>query len=222
MFGIGGGGFNIVSMVSQIALSAVTGGIGGIIMQALKQVALQVMDQILQNVGQQLGLPQSVIDGAQALGHAAAGDTQGASQNWQEALAGVGASPFDIGAAQQAADAGAAEGTNSANQAWTQSLGDSVDENGGRAGRGQAGGAKGGESFLYAIARAMGNALDKKMNEMKTKADNLGNLDSQSSQYGSESAKLQALGQEVSILSNALNQAIKSIGESATTLARKQ
>jgi hypothetical protein len=49
---------------------------------------MAVGDQVLQQLGQQLGLPQGAIDLAQAAFHGAAGDPGGAIQNLGEASAG--------------------------------------------------------------------------------------------------------------------------------------
>ena len=84
----------------------------------------------------------------------------------------------------------------------------------------------GGESILMKIAKALGEAMDDKMEKMAEKADALGNLgdvdEKNQSEYGEMSAELTALGQELKILQESLNNTLKSIGESTSGLARKQ
>ncbi|MGH1423060.1 MAG: hypothetical protein ACRBEQ_14705, partial [Hyphomonas sp.] len=94
-------------------------------------------------------------------------------------------------------------------------------------------------SLLMRIATALGQLMDEKMESLANKADQLGRLGSDKSlistskgnkggfnakgqaQFGQLSAQVQALGQEVSYLSQALATTIKSVGEAATTVARK-
>jgi hypothetical protein len=84
------------------------------------------------------------------------------------------------------------------------------------------------------IAQALGEMMDNKMNAMASKGEELGSLGKNDSmkkdgsfnaegqsQYGKVSGEMQALGQELSILSQALSNTLKSIGEGSSTLARK-
>jgi hypothetical protein len=213
--------------IGEVALAAETGGASLALEGAISRAALSIGDQILQNVGQQLGLPQSLIDGAQAVFHAEAGDVGGAVQNMSNAFSDLGEtaglSPQDTGALQQQAQSGVDDATSAATDqansydpnSWT---GDSIREAGGDA-KASKGGK--GDSLLVALAKAMGQALDQKLNKMYADTQQMAHLDTKSSQYGSLSGEVQALGQEVNLLSNALTNSIKSVGEAGTTLAKK-
>lgn len=228
--GLGGGG-NLFSSVAgfavQAALGVATGGASLVVQAALKTFMMAIGDQVIQQLGKQLGLPQPMIDMAQAAFHSAAGDPGGAVTNLQEAatgLAGVaGGGPFEAGELQR-------QGFEAANWLQEQALDrmqGGVDEEGQQAGGARArnaSGGKGADSFLMRLALAMGKAIDKKMDEMLETAENIDKAKGagDESQITQMSAKMQALSQEVSILTNALNTSLKSIGEASSTLARKQ
>ncbi len=108
-------------------------------------------------------------------------------------------------------------------------------------------GSKVGGSLLMKIAVLLGKMLDEKMTDMANLAGEIGQLGQQNgkdlrhfgkvtasntarfeaiktenqSKLGELTGRLQGLGQEVGLLSNAISSTIKSIGEGATTLARK-
>lgn len=230
--GIGGGGnlfSSIANFAIQGALGVATGGASLMVTTALKGFMMAVGDQVLQNIGQKLGLPQPIIDMAQAAFHSAAGDPGGAVQNLSEAAGGlagsVGGGNFEAGELQR-------QGFDAAN--WLQEqvldrLQGGVDEEGQQTGGAKAkqaaakGGASG-ESFLMKLALAMGKTIDKKMDEMLKTAKEIDGAKSagDDSQITQLSAKMTALGQEVSIMTNALNTSLKSLGEASSTLARKQ
>ena len=82
---------------------------------------------------------------------------------------------------------------------------------------------EGGGSILMKIAVALGRAMDDKMEKMAEKSDAIGDLsDSEQSKYGELTGELTALGQELKMLTEALNNTLKSIGEAGSSLARKQ
>ena len=89
----------------------------------------------------------------------------------------------------------------------------------------QAGGSggKGGGSLLIKIAMALGKLLDEKMSRMAGVTDQIGTAggDPNQSTLGQLTGELQGLSQEVSILSNAMTNTIKTIGEANSTNARK-
>lgn len=233
--GIGGNLFSSVASIAlQGALGIATGGASLLVTTALKGLMMSIGDQLLQNIGQKLGLPQSVIDLAQATFHGAAGDPGGAVQNIQEASQGLGAAAglddFGTGEIQrQSFDI-----VDHLQKNVQEQLENGSDEDGNSRGsaktRAAASASAGGESFLVRLALALGKAIDAKMDEQlkiageiddaKNKAE--GGDKKADSQITQQGAKLTALGQEITILSNALNTALKSIGESVSTLARKQ
>lgn len=222
--GIGGGG-NLFSSIANIALQGAlgvaTGGASLLVTTALKGVMTAIGDQVLQQLGQQLGLPQAAIDLAQAAFHTAAGDPGGAAQNISEAVQGLGdAAGFDAFQTGQV-ERQAFDGATWLREQVEEALQGGTDGEGNRRGKAalQAGA---GDSFLVRLAVALGTVVDNKMNKMVDKA---GEIDKASGGDKSKTAKLSAevsaLGQEVSLISNALNTSIKSLGEAASTLARK-
>lgn len=231
MFGIGGGNnifSSLLGTVAQAALGVATGGASLLIQAAMKSVMMAIGDQVLQQLGQQLGLPQSAIDLAQGAFHAAAGDVGGAVQNVQEASQGLGQAAgldtFQTGQLGRNVDDAADLFMNRLQE----NLEAGRDEEGGQAqgGRARASSlAGGGQSFLVRLAIAMGTAIDKKMDDMLEKAEQIDEAKSGGSgksEITKMGAELTALSQEVSILTNALNTSLKSIGESVSNLARKQ
>jgi len=237
VFGIGGGGGplgGIVNLALQGALGVATGGASLLVTTALKGLMMSIGDQLLQNIGQQLGLPQSAIDLAQAAFHGAAGDPGGAMQNIGEASQGLGLAAgldqFGTGEIER----NAFNIVDQLQKNVQERLENGSDEDGNVRGnaktRAAGSAAVGGESFLVRLALALGKAIDAKMDEQlkiageiddaKNKAE--GGDKGADSNITQQGAKLTALGQEITILSNALNTALKSIGESVSTLARKQ
>lgn len=215
MFGIGGGGFNIGSLISTAALAVATGGTSLAVSMALKGLMTQIGSAVIQQVGQQLGLPQSVIDIAQGAFSAATGDYQGLASNISEAsqnLASVtGGGNFEAGQIERDSNALVREFTENALK--------NIRENG----DGEGSNVGGKKSFLVQLALAMGKVIDSKME----RAVELGEkLDAEQSKdkpvTGSITAEMTAVGQEISLITQALNNVIKSIGEAGSTLARKQ
>ena len=260
------GGFNPISMVSQLAMGVMTGGTS-LIAQLAMQIVSQVAKEVIGQIGQQLGLPKPAIDAALGAFDAASGNAAGAAQNFAGAAGGSvadilsafggqqGASPASIGqatreihqatqelksVAQQLADnrmkdatAGTDEDGNSNRGKQAMMRGGGGVKATGAAGTSAAGASTGaytapgsGESFLMRLAMALGSAVDHKMDEQLKQAQTIDEKAQKGdggdkSQVTQDGAKLTALGQEISILSNALNTALKTIGEAVSTLARK-
>lgn len=221
MFGIGN-----VFNPATIFGSMLGGPIGAIVAQALQQVVSQVVQEIIQKAGEQLGLPQQFIDMAQGAAAGSLGDSQGATRNLQEAISGfVGAT----GATGAAAGTLQREATSTVQEFINQQASDlaraAADEGAETSGRTAGTGGKGG-SVLMRIALALGSAMDKKVDQMAANADKLesmGEIDGKNtSQYQALSAEMNALGQELKIVGEALNNTLKSIGEASSSLARKQ
>jgi hypothetical protein len=221
------GGFNPVNMVSQVALAAATGG-SSIIAQAALQIVSQIAKEVIQTVGQQIGLPQPVIDGAQGAFEMSSGNPAGAASEYAAAAGGAaalagsivgnaGGSPSDVGDVQRQVDDVMDRMVENVNK---QMVNGDMQEGGGVSG---ARGRRPGESFLMALARVMGQVIDDKMDQQMEAAIDLdqANQSGDKSHISEMSAKIQALGQEINMLSNALNNSIKSVGEASSTLARK-
>ncbi|NJM51762.1 MAG: hypothetical protein HC843_13575 [Sphingomonadales bacterium] len=232
MFGIGGNMFN---MVSQLALAAATGGTSALVMQAVKTIGSQIAMQVIQRAGQMMGLPQPMIDLAQAAYANASGQPGLVKQNISEAVSGfvsqLDLRPSEAGQLQrQLMDA------SDKSYANMQKI---VDGFAKRLIKESGGGDEEGGSVLMKIARALGQLMDDKMDQLATKADALGRVGTEKGnvhtsgqqkggftaegqgKFGQLSAEVQALSQELSYLSQAVSSSIKGIGEAASTVARK-
>lgn len=218
MFNIGG--FSPLGMIAQVGLGAMTGGTSLLLQTALRAVVSAIGQQVIQQIGDKMGLPQGMIDIAQGAFAQSVGDTKGANRNYREAIQsasqGLGGTPAEAGAATAQADNIAQTLTN---------IGmDGVKAAREKDGQAAVSGAKGG-SLLMRIAIALGSQMDKKMEAMDlktTQIGGLGTIDSKNqSKMGQLTGELQGLGQELGMLSNALANTIKSLGEAGTTLARK-
>lgn len=194
-------GLNPVSLLATAAF----GPLGGIVSQLAQQVVSQLGQQLIQNLGDQMGLPQSSIDMAQGSFAGGLGDIQGSAQNLDEALQAfgqeTGASPAQIGDAQRMVQ-----------DLLQQAASDAMETEDAKDAK--AGGKGGG--WLRALARALGEAADKAADDLERKA---GGLDNASP---SESAEYSADAQAFSMLMNAINTAIKAVGEALGSVARKQ
>lgn len=208
-----------------------------------KQLVSQIGQQLIQQLGQEMGLPQPMIDMAQGAFASSMGDVQGARQNYMEAAQGtndilngffdqVGASPVDRGRGERAVSAYESDAKDVINDFLNSQLTGKADEasegSGGSKGKGKG-------SILMQIAVALGKSMDDKMTQMAEKTDQIGNLGSTDgltkdgnfnakgqSQYGELTGEVQALGQELKLLSDALSNTLKSIGEASSKLASKQ
>lgn len=214
--GIGGGGFNLVSMVAQGALAAMTGGTS-LIATLATQIATQIAKQVIQQVGQQLGLPESAISGVIAGFDAATGNVGGAATDVGSALSSA-AQQLNLSHTEQGQ---LANQVDSLTTSMTNQMLDAIKSGDDKAtkdsGKGQ--------SILMKIAIALGKQMDSKMTAMAANSDKIGNLGEvtgkNQSELGQLTGKVQAEGQELSMLSSALSNTLKSIGDAASTLARK-
>jgi hypothetical protein len=232
MFGIK---FNLAS-IAQLGLAAMTGGTSLLASTALRTIGSQIAMNVIQRLGQQMGLPQPMIDLAQAAFANRMGMPGLARQNIGEAVRGftqqLDLRPSDAGRLErqlnETADQSYANFMRIAESFARRSVrgsGGSSDEEGG--------------SILMKIAEALGELMDEKMNKLALKAEELGQVGRQTGnsftsgqneggftargqgEFGKLSAQVQALGQEVSYLSQALSTTLKSIGEASATVARK-
>lgn len=209
---------NPASFVSTIALTAATGGAGLLVSQIVTQIASKIGQQMLQQFGQQLGLPQSVIDAAQGAMCSAMGDVGGAMQNYQEASSGFvedyfqGASPQQSGDIQRGVD----EIEKSMQDWFAQSVANSGRDEEGNARGGSAGRSSGGGSWLMALAKALGNQL----NAAQAKLERT--MDGTNWEKSDQVAEFQAMSQEFALFMNTATNVLKTVGESLSTMARKQ
>lgn len=218
------------SVVNPMSLAQLAMGPAGWASLAVRTIATAVGQQLIQQVGQRLGLPQGVISLAQNAFAAQTG-SQGGPLSIGGAVSQLSdqfnLSPFHQGQLTRAAN----DSFNNMNRIVENMLKRQASASG-------AGDEEGG-SILMKIARVLGQLMDQKMDSLAAKADALGRVGSQSgntftsgsnkggftaqgqSQFGKLSAEVQALGQEIGYLSQAISQTIKSIGEAASTVARK-
>lgn len=200
------------AVVNPATLMQLAMGPAGWASLAMRTIGTAIAQQVIQQLGQSLGLPPAVISMAQQAFSAASG-TQGLPTTVAGAVSQL-AQQFNLSPSQQGElQRGADESINSLISQLGQSEESKEAMSGGK-----------GQSLLMKIAVAMGKLLDKKMTEMGNLTDQIGKLGSGSSnqsKLGELTGKLQGLGQEVSMLSNALTNTIKSIGEANSTLARK-
>jgi predicted ribosome quality control (RQC) complex YloA/Tae2 family protein len=233
-------GFNLggifKSLVNPATLLQLAAGPAGWASLAMRTIGTAIAQQVIQQLGQKLGLPSSVINMAQQAFSAASGTGDIAQQTVRQAVSSVAQqlnlSPQQEGQLQRSAD----QATASMNKILEQFM--KKLSNGGKE---EAQGERSG-SVLMRIAQALGELMDDKMQQLATKADELGRLGTDKSltingkdagaakgtfnaegqgKFGKLSAEVQALGQELSYLSQAISQTIKSIGEAASTVARK-
>lgn len=194
------------SVMNPSSLALVAMGPGGWAALAAKTLMSAVGQQIIQQLGDKLGLPQSTIDMAQGAFCASMGDTRGATQNIGEVVQGIadrtGASPFEAASAERE--------LNDVVDQMTTSLGESRDAKEARA--------SGGKSWLMAIAEALGRTSDKLAKEMDDMSKTLGEGENKSSQ----NLKFGAKSQEFSQFFSSANTVIKTLGEALSQGARKQ
>jgi hypothetical protein len=216
-FDLGGIFKSFVNPATLLQLAAGPAGWASIATQTLLS---SVGSQVIQQLGQQMGLPQSMISLAQSAFSQNFGGV-GSALNLGQAVSGL-AQQFNLSPTEQGnlqrTSQDFADNLTSMFMDRLKGGGSDEDSQSFKAG-GKAGG-----SLLMKIAIALGKLLDKKMTEMANLTDQIGKLGSgkdNQSKLGELTGKLQGLSQEVSMLSNALTNTIKTIGESNSTIARK-
>lgn len=224
------------SLVNPMSLMQLAMGPAGWASLAMKTIGSQIAMNLIQKLGQQIGLPQPMIDLAQAAFANASGQPGLVKQNIGEAVRGL-VQQMDL----RPSEAGQLErqlmGASDKSLDNLTRIAYSFGKNGGgddesETGTGAAG-AKGGSSWLVAFAKAMGKALDAKAAQIKEKSDSIASMagsdvDRKSNEgskhqekLSSETQLLQAFTQEMSMISNAATNALKTVGEAQTTIARK-
>ena len=200
------------SVINPATLIQLAMGPAGWASLATKMLVSAVAQQVIQQLGQQLGLPQSIINMAQTAFSAASG-TQGMPSTISDAVSQL-AEQFNLSPSQQGEVQREA-------QTSTRRLVDQLMES--EEFKSARSGAKSGDSILMRIAIALGKLADDKMGKMDKLATQIGATKDgkEQNKITEQGARLQALGQEMSILSNAMTNVIKSIGEANSTIARK-
>lgn len=223
------------SLINPATLLQLATGPAGWASLAIRTIGSQIAMNLVQQLGQRMGLPQATIDLAQAAFASASGQPGLVRQNIGEAVSGftqqLNLRPSEAGQLRR-------ELTNTTDQSYG-NMQKIVDGFSRRLLEGTDGGEQAGGSILMRIARILGQLVDQKMNDLDKKANDLGRVGAQGGntftsgsnkggltaqgqgQFGQLSAEVQALGQEISYLSNAISTTLKSIGEGASTIARK-
>lgn len=207
------------SVVNPINLAQIAMGPAGWASLALRTIGSQIAMNAIQQLGQQLGLPQWSIDMVQANFASSIGMPGLARQEINQAVRGVAdqfnLSPRDEAGLQQAAQFDVRD--------FMQQMERAI-ERGRTAGEGRSrSAAAGGGSILEIIAEAMISAMHNKVGEMQDLARQMDNVKHQKGKTDSVeiNTKLQVATQEFSMMMNATNNMIKTIGEGLSTMARK-
>jgi hypothetical protein len=234
--GISFGGL-LKSVMNPMSLAQLAMGPAGWASLAMKAIGSQIAMQLIQKLGQQMGLPPAMIDLAQAAFASASGQPGLAKQEIGQAVRGfvqqMDLRPSEAGRMERELNGLADKSFNNMME---------VVGNFGKGGKGgKAGGAGGeeeGESWLVALAKALGDAMNNKAAQLKEKAasvselakKDLDNGDSTTAknnntehqnQLSKENALLQAYSQEMSYIANAATNVLKAVGEAQSTMARK-
>lgn len=244
-----GGAFK--SLINPMTLAQLAMGPAGWASLALKAIISAVGQQVIQQIGQQLGLPQQVIDVAKGVFASAMGgnglamsptdtvanlakdagmsaveqggldrmvqdavrklvDSIVGSDEFKNARAGAKGGAGRAAATGAASGAGATDGAQAGGASGAQSpsgIGDGID----------------GQSWMMQIATILGRLADKKMGEMAGLAKQIGATENGKDQnkVTELTGQMQAKGQEFGLISNAMTNVVKSLGENLSQIARK-
>ena len=202
------------SLVNPISLASLAMGPAGWASLAVRTLGTAIGKEVLQQLGQQLGLPQSAINLVQD-GFSMATGSVGGPATIAEAVASL-AQNFDLSPSQQGELQRAAE---SDSRDMFQQLSDAYKSGEDMAKTASARGGKG-RSWLQAISDSMSAVLDKKVQDMDSMARS---LDQQGKNRSVKSGNdLQVAGQEFTFLMNTTSTVIKTMGEGLSGMARKQ
>lgn len=188
---------------ANVVSSVVTGGLSRL---SSLNVVSTIGQGIIQKLGTAIGLPQPLIDAAQGAFAAASGDAAGAATNAFEAGQGF----------AQSVGQGLSEAADAGRQLEDMISRMASDLAGGQEAKDAKAGGKGG-SWLMAMAKALGAKADQLADQMQDLASKMSAQNSKPS----DSALFGAKSQEFGLFMNAMNNAIKTAGESLTTVARK-
>jgi hypothetical protein len=195
------------SLINPMSLMQIAMGPAGWASLAMKTIGAQIAMNVLQQIGQKLGLPQPMIDLGQAAFANAAGMPGLARQNMSEAVSGLGFSPRQQGELARAGD----DAVNQIVQQAFRNGGGFTDEDGQ-----PIKGTKGKTDFFTMFAKAVGAKLDQGFKDMAAKSDATNWKDSKAV------SDFQAEQQKFSFFMTSVSTAIKTVGEALANMARKQ
>lgn len=199
------------SIINPATLMQLAMGPAGWASLAAQTIGRAIAQQVIQQLGQSLGLPQSVINMAQTAFSAASGQPGAPVQTVRQAVGEL-AQQYGLSALQQGQLERAAQ--NDVKDMY-EMLSEAAQQGKQRAERGD-GKSSGKGGWLREIAAAMSVALDSKIKEMKSLAGQLDKTKTTALQND-----LQVATQEFSFLMNATANMIKTVGEGLGTMARK-
>ncbi|MGL5837641.1 MAG: hypothetical protein ACRCY3_03980 [Sphingorhabdus sp.] len=223
------------SIINPMTLAQLAMGPAGWASLAIKMATQQLATMALQHIGQQLGLPSSMINAAQTafgqasgFGNIAGSGFNGMSWNSIDAsLKNAGFNVFERGSIirdlqKQVQD----EFKNNVKDSVQDFIDNINRDNSNKKLQNDVKSVMNGKgSILMKLAVALGQIADQKMNDMAKKAEQIGNMGKieakNQSKFSQMNAELSALGQEFGIVSQAMNNVLKSVGEGASTVARK-
>jgi hypothetical protein len=189
------------SLVNPANLAMLAMGPGGIAAMAVKMLGTAIGQQIIQQLGKQLGLPPAITQMAQQAFGAAMGQPGGGIQSIGQAASEIGKmfnlSPAQTGEMERVANNSARDISNTVSNFNFESEGKAE-----------------GQSWVMALVKALGP----KLNELGSKMSKLAGEATKSPEKASE---FQAVSQEFNLLMTSLTGAIKTIGEAQATAARK-
>lgn len=209
-FSIGG---VLGSVVNPVSLMQLAMGPAGWASLAVRTLGAAIGQQVLQQLGEKLGLPQGIIDIAKSSFSAAVG---GAPASIADAVSTVGNGIFSPAQQGTMTRELSQQAENIAEKLFTASRegSDRAKTQGSRNGK------VGSGNWLRAIAEVMAQSMDSKIEEMQSLAQT---YDSQSKNNKSTKTMtdLQVATQEFSYIMQSTTNMIKTIGEGLSTMARK-
>lgn len=208
---------SVVNPASLMQLAMGPAGWGSL---AAKALFSAIGQQIIQKLGEKLGLPQPIIDGAQAAFCAATGDKNGVRQNIREATQGLAQqfnlSPVEQGQLERVSEQDVDAAVSSLSTGIAKAKQDGK-----------------GKSWLMAIAEGLGRAANTMATDLANSGKALGDKSTASAAavkagkaadgtLPSDNIKFATQSQEFQQFFTAANNVIKTIGEALVTGARKQ
>ena len=192
--------------IGSIAGGMFGGPIGAMAGSMLQNIGSQVIDQVIE----ELPLPQPLKDAMQASFHAGMGNFQQAGMNVGEMLEGLSGmlSPMEFAGLEEAID----DLKNAVEDLFNQAQ--QADEGAG----GASGSSDSSDSWLMTIAKALGENLNDKAEDLKDQADALNSDDTKPG----DSPEFTAASKEFGMAFEAAITSIKTIGDALNSAARKQ
>jgi hypothetical protein len=197
------------SVINPATLMQLAMGPAGWASLAVKTIGMAIGQQIIQQLGEKLGLPQSVISMAQSAFSAAAGQPGAAVQTVGQAVRELteqfDLSPMQAGQLERAANDDVA----AAIEKYISDSSEGEDAKNAKAG--------GGKGWLMLIAESLGRSANKMAKDLKLQGDALGK-----NATAKQNIEFQAKSQEFSQFFTGANTVIKTLGEALSAGARKQ